>query len=87
MFTLQLGLVTAAVLHGDADHHDMNIIRELRERRSPTPLSPKSPLANQQPGMRVPAPYPPVEQPPPADPPPPPPPPPQLPIPNNNNFA
>lgn len=66
-----------------ADHHDLNIVRGLRERRSPPPLRPKSPLANQQPGMRVPAPDPPVEQPPPAGPPPPP----QLPILNNNNLV
>ncbi|CAL8159284.1 unnamed protein product [Prunus armeniaca] len=77
MFTVQLGLVTAAAA---AVADDKNIIinnRELRERRPP-PFRPKSPLANQQPGMRLPAPDPP---------PPPPPPPPTLPNNFNNNRA
>ncbi|KAL6281624.1 hypothetical protein ACE6H2_018505 [Prunus campanulata] len=73
MFTVQLGLVTAAAAVAD----DKNIIiinRELRERRPP-PFRPKSPLANQQPGMRLPAPDPP------------PPPPPSLPNNFNSNRA
>ncbi|XP_021803220.1 probable glycosyltransferase 4 [Prunus avium] len=77
MFTVQLGLVTAAAAAAVADDKNIIIInRELRERRPP-PFRPKSPLANQQPGMRLPAP----------DPPPPPPPPPSLPNNFNNNRA